>query len=233
MSRRSIKSAPKGGKKDKSYSVSQMTRGRFSAPRSSTTMQAMRTGGWASPSGPELKYIDTNAGTAITFASSAFATGVLLNGVAQGSDATARIGRKMVMKSLLLRWTWNLGSTSTGGSPVRVMVVYDKQTNAAAPAITDILVADTFIGQNNLNNRDRFTVLCDQISEPIGANGNTSIGGTIYKSLNMETMFNSGNAGTVADITSGSVYLFVAQTGGIGVVNPIFNWRARVRFTDV
>ena len=113
------------------------------------------------------------------------------------------------------------------------MVVYDKQTNAAAPAITDILVVDTFIGQNNLNNRDRFTVLCDQISEPIGANVNTSVGGTIYKSVNMETMFNSGNAGTVADITSGSVYLFVAQTGGIGVVNPIFNWRARVRFTDV
>ena len=91
MSRRSIKYATKGGKKDKSYSVSQMTRGRFSAPRSSTTMQAMRTGGWASPSGPELKYIDTNANTAITFASSAFATGILSNGVAQGSDATARI----------------------------------------------------------------------------------------------------------------------------------------------
>ena len=233
MSRRSIKSAPKGGKKDKSYSVSQMTRGRFSAPRSSTTMQAMRTGGWASPSGPELKYIDTNANTTLTFASSAFSTGVLLNGVAQGSDATARIGRKMVIKSLLLRWTWNLASTSTGGSPVRVMVVYDKQANATAPAITDVLVVDSFIGQNNLNNRDRFVVLCDYLSEPIGANSNTSVGGTIYKSLNMGTMFNSGNVGTVADITSGSVYLFVAQTGGVGAVNPTFNWRARVRFTDV
>ena len=113
------------------------------------------------------------------------------------------------------------------------MVVYDKQANATAPAITDVLVVDSFIGQNNLNNRDRFVVLCDYLSEPIGANGNTSVGGVIYKSLNMETMFNSGNAGTVADITSGSVYLFVAQTGGIGVVNPTFNWRARVRFTDV
>ena len=109
MSRRSIKYATKGGKKDKSYSVSQMTRGRFSAPRSSTTMQAMRTGGWASPSGPELKYIDTNANTAITFASSAFATGILLTQLQE-------IGRKMVMKSLLLRWSWNLASTSTGGS---------------------------------------------------------------------------------------------------------------------
>ena len=197
-------------------------------------MQAIRTGGWANPSlGGELKYIDTNANTALTFASSAFSTGVLLNGVAQGSDATARIGRKMVMKSLLLRWTWNLASTSTGGSPVRVMVVYDKQANATAPAITDVLVVDSFIGQNNLNNRDRFVVLCDYLSEPIGSNGDTSVGGVIYKRLNLETMFNSGSAGTIGDITSGSVYLFVAQTGGIGVVNPTFNWRARVRFTDV
>ena len=201
---------------------------------SGTTMQAIRTGGWANPSlGGELKYIDTNANTALTFASSAFSTGVLLNGVAQGSDATARIGRKMVMKSLLLRWTWNLASTSTGGSPVRVMVVYDKQANATAPAITDVLVVDSFVGQNNLNNRDRFVVLCDYLSEPIGANGNTSVGGVIYKRLNLETMFNSGSAGTIGDITSGSVYLFVSQTGGILVANPTFNWRARVRFTDV
>ena len=60
-----------------------------------------------------------------------------------------------------------------------------------------------------------------------------SVGGVIYKKLNLETMFNSGSAGTIGDITSGSVYLFVAQTGGILVANPIFNWRARVRFTDV
>lgn len=194
--------------------------------------QSIRVGGYSYRKG-ELKFIDNNANTAVTFGSSTFSTPVLLNGVQQGSDATARIGRKTIMKSLLLRYTWNLGSTSTGGSPVRILIVYDKQANAAAPAITDLLLADTFISQNNLNNRDRFVVLCDVITEPISANGNGSIGGTIYKKINLETMFNAGTAGTIADITSGSVYLFVAQTANIGTANASFNWRSRIRFEDM
>ena len=205
----------------------------YLAGLSGTSAQALRTGGWANPSrGGELKFIDTNASTAVTFAVSTFATGVLLNGCAQGSDATTRIGRKLVMKSLLLRYSWNMASTSTGGSPVRIIVVYDKQANATAPAITDVLVADSFIGQNNLNNRDRFVILCDQISAPIGAQSDSSVGGVIYKKINLETMFNAGSAGTIGDITSGSVYLFVAQTAGIGIANPSFTWRARIRFQD-
>ena len=115
---------------------------------------------------------------------------------------------------------------------MRIIVVYDKQANATAPAITDVLVADSFIGQNNLNNRDRFVILCDQISAPIGAQSDSSVGGVIYKKINLETMFNAGSAGTIGDITSGSVYLFVAQTAGIGIANPSFNWRARIRFQD-
>ena len=119
----------------------------------------------------------------------------------------------MVMKSLLLRWSWNLASISTGGSPARILVVYDKQT-AAAPAITDILVADTFIGQNNLNNRDRFPFSVIRSVNPLEQTA-TQYWWNDLQVFNMETMFNSGNAGTVADITSGSVYLFVAQTAGI------------------
>lgn len=200
---------------------------------SGTTAQAIRTGGWANPSrGSELKFIDQSANTAVTFGVSTFAAPVLLNGVQQGSDATTRIGRKMIMKSLLLRWSWNLGATSTGGSPVRILIVYDKQANAVAPAISDVLVADTFISQNNLNNRDRFVILCDQITEPVSANANGSIGGSVYKKINLETMFNAGTAGTIGDITSGSVYLFVAQTANIGTANASFNWRSRIRFQD-
>ena len=53
------------------------------------------------------------------------------------------------------------------------------------------------------------------------------------KTLNLETMFNAGSAGTIADITSGSVYMFIAQSGGITTTAPTLSYRSRIRYTDV
>lgn len=52
------------------------------------------------------------------------------------------------------------------------------------------------------------------------------------KNLNLETMFNAGTAGTIGDITSGSVYIMFAQNGTIGTAAPTVNWRSRIRYTD-
>ena len=199
---------------------------------SSTSIQSMRVGGWGSRS-TELKYIDNNFSPVIAVGSASFSLSTqLLNGCTQGSDATNRIGRKLVLKSCLVRGTFTLASTSTGGSPIRLVLVYDKQANAAAPATTDVFLADNFSSQNNLNNRDRFIILSDFISDPIAASGNFSIGFKMYKKMNLETMFNGGNAGTVADITSGALYLFMAQNGSIATAAPTLNLRTRVRFID-
>lgn len=196
--------------------------------------QAVRVGGYGS-SAPEKKFTDTSGNQSITFGAATFiAPGAttLLNGLVPDATATGRIGRKIVMKSLYLRYICSLGATSTGGSPVRIMVVYDKQANTAPPGVTDILLSDAHLSPNNLSNRDRFVVICDEMSEPISVQNNFSVSGTIYKKINLETMFNSGTAGTIADITSGSLYLLWAQNGQIGTANGAFNWRCRVRYTD-
>lgn len=201
---------------------------------SATTQQAKRTGGWAQPTlGGELKFIDNSATGTLGLAASTFATPVLLNGCVPDATATGRIGRKIVMKSLYFRYTATLQATSTLGGNVRIILVYDKQANAAAPAITDVLLADDFRSPNNLSNRDRFTVLADEITDVISANGNYACSGVIYKKLNMETMFNAGTAGTIADITTGSLYLLVGQSGQIATAAPQLVWRSRVRFHDM
>lgn len=201
---------------------------------SGTTAQAMRTGGWANPTrGGELKFVDTNPTTTPAIGVVTWTAGTLLNGLANGSDASTRVGRKITMKSLLMKYFWKCDPASTGGSPLRILIVYDKQANAAAPAITDILLLDNFNSPNNLSNRDRFVTLVDHYTEPIGIAGNFGVGGSVYKKLNMETMFNAGSAGTIGDITSGSVYLFVAQNGGILTVAGDFDSRVRIRYTDV
>lgn len=199
----------------------------------STRAQAIRTGGWASPaSTPELKFKDSSITNFISFGATAFETGVLLNGLIPDSTASGRIGRKVCLKSLLVRWSINMGTTSTGGTPVRILVVYDKQANATAPAITDILLADHFLSQNNLSNRDRFVTIFDQITAPIATGDCFSQADTLYKAFDLETMFNAGTAGSIADITSGSIYLFTAGTGALLTANGGFNARVRCRYTD-
>jgi len=200
---------------------------------SAVSQQALRVGGWASPSRMgELKFVDTNysvgTGTATTFTA-----GPLLNGMIPGSTASQRIGRKIVLKSILMRYRANVQTTSVGGSPIRMLIVYDKQANATAPTILDILERDDFTSPNNLSNRDRFVTLCDHMSDSVSQNGNQGIQGVVYKPLNLETMFNDGSAGTIGDITSGSVYFFLAQTGGISVTGATCEWDFRIRYSDM
>lgn len=203
-------------------------------PKGSTNQQAIRTGGWANPSkGGELKFCDVSVSQAVTFNAVTFGAGVLLNAIAQGTDASNRIGRKITIKSLLIRMQWKLGGTSTFGSPLRVLVVYDKQANATAPAITDVLALDEFFSCNNLANRDRFVTIFDNMMEPISVGGNAAVADVLYKRLNLETMYNSGTDALIGSISSGSIYLFVAQGGNLLTANGNFNARCRIRYTDV
>ena len=205
------------------------------ATRNSITAQSVRVGGYAYPSRQgELKFLDVNSAIAVGgAAASTFGAGVLLNGLANGNDASSRIGRKVTIKSLYLRWSQLFIAGAGGAGSIRVLIVYDKQANAAAPSITDILLANDFHSPNNLSNRDRFVTICDVLTDPISTSGDQSGCGAFKKSLNLETMFNTGSAGTVADITTGSIYMFIAQSGGITTTAPTFTYRSRIRFTGV
>ena len=142
----------------------------------------------------------------------------LLNGVATGTDYTARIGRKIMMKNLYLRIQIAPVDQVTSDTHVRLLCVYDMQTNGVAPAMTDVLNTASTVDHVNLNNRDRFKILFDKCV-PIGANVNTatqaySNGKNVYyikKYLNLatkgatETQYN-GVGATVGSIATGSIY---------------------------
>jgi len=201
------------------------------------SQQAMRIGGWANPSsGGELKFIDQVNNTSTTAGSAAFGAAILLNGCVPGSTASDRIGRRIHMKSLLMRWEFAAAGTTTWGGKVRILIVYDKQANAATATITDILLSDHVSSQNNLSNRDRFVTICDYLTPNEIGGGSATPGsdmGVIYKKLNLETMFNAGNAGTIGDITSGSLLMFVATDARVTTAGLTQATRIRVRYTDV
>lgn len=196
--------------------------------------QAIRTGGWVNPAGMhELKFLDSSPSIDPPL-SAAWTAGTILNASVPGSTASDRIGRKIVMRNLFIRWSFNMAATSTGGSPFRILIVYDKQCNAAAPAITDILLTDDVKSTMNLSNRDRFIVIWDKLTPAIGTTVAQAIHGKKFINLGgLETMYNTGSAGTVGDITSGSMFLFTAQVGTIGTASPAFDSRCRIKYTDV
>lgn len=183
--------------------------------------------------GNEKKEIVTalpNAGGVV--GSVTFSAGTLLNHTAQGAGSLNRIGRKITMRSLYVRYSCSLAPTSLGGSPLRILIVYDKQSNAIAPAITDILVANDFNAVNNLNNSDRFITIADELTKPLSVGNNTSVAGTIYRKLGLDVIFKDTSANDITDITTGSVYAFIAQTSAVTVVTPAVLSFCRIRFTD-
>jgi len=187
----------------------------------------------------ELKVIDSGP---ITGNNPSAGGLTLLNGVSSGTDYTARIGRRTVMKSILFRFYLvpNISATNGAlGDVVRMMLVYDCQSNAAAPAVGDILAggAPTFDSPMNLNNRDRFKILADKYytigswlytGTSLTAGSPRPVAAKIYKKMNLEVIF-GGTGSTVGSIQTGAVYCLLISLNN-SISTSVFN--SRIRFID-
>lgn len=204
-----------------------------------STRAPLRTGGWYGGYGrrgrEELKTIDTESYVTST------SSGVLylLSGVAQGTDYTQRIGRKINMKSLLMRVSMNpnSGTTSNVGDFVRMLIIYDAQANGTAPAVTDVLQTANYLSPMNLNNRDRFKIISEKLvsmNPAVFTSGSLTNGNAqnksyeIYKKIYLDEVFSNTTA-LIGSIASGSIYLLIiaaaATATGVG-------WNCRIRFSD-
>lgn len=182
----------------------------------------------------ELKFIDvTSSGTIPTTGN---ITG--LNGVGQGSDYNQRIGRKIIMKSIYFRIDLvNAGVTANVGDLLRILIVYDCQTNSSTPAISDILQTVAYNSPMNLDSRDRYKVLIDKhvtIHGAVYTSGTLTQGDPqpkivkVYKKLNLETIF-SGTGSSTAGISTGAVWLVLLSAVNNVTSATMYN---RIRFSD-
>lgn len=180
----------------------------------------------------ELKDITTHNVVTVPALGVNTAVLTLINGVAQGTTATTRNGRRIFMKSLMIRFSAIMANTSGGATAGRIMVVYDKQSNATAPAATDILLADSIISVNNLGNSKRFVTIWDKLIPCIGSAGPQSVLQAKYKVLNLPVDFNIGSAGTIGDIQTGSLYIMIYTNATITTAATNWAFDTRVRFSD-
>lgn len=209
----------------------------------------------------DLRFVDTQFGDILDTTVAVN----LLNGLIPGTGETNRIGRKVDMKSLEIKIyiTQNAGAALGAVTPsfFRMLLVYDKQPNAANPTWADVITSTDNAGAvlstsrdfKNMSNSSRFRILRDwrsaaiQTTVALGAGGAQSAyqvwpwhdkkGGirVIEDFVNltgMGTSFNLGTAGTIADITTGSLLLMAL--GSVAAANAEFsaNVFSRLRFYD-
>jgi len=179
----------------------------------------------------ELKNFDQDNGGNIVAAQIIATVRTLNVGIIQGTTPLTHIGRKVMMKSITLRWQGSLAPTTTGSSPLRIVIIYDKQANGALPATTDVFATDVINCFQNLDNSFRFVVLVDRIIPCVGTQGPQAFMLNIHKEINLPLEF-KGNAGTVADIATGTLIAYIWQNGSLAVANATDDLNHRVRFTD-
>jgi len=194
----------------------------------------------------EKKVIDINALSLLI--ENATGQPALLNGCIAGSQNFQRIGRKINLRSLQIRGVLYPADLTTNAQLTRMIVVYDKQANGAAPTYANVIQSQNIAGTTsstatdmvNLDNRDRFEIIRDKtfsFSFTDAASGFSSSPGNyeINEFIRLQdrpTIFNAGTAGTVGDIQSGSLYIFWISTQA-NATGSTFQGSYRTRFLDV
>lgn len=193
----------------------------------------------------ELKAFDV---ATVTTSFSTAGVFTLLNVPVNGAELYQRVGRKIYMKSLHIRGMVYPSATTTQDRG-RMVVFYDSQPNAGVSTLAT-LFADSNAGhatsvdsEINLDNRARFKILADKqylfpsVTDTTGVLTNLGPQDNILQTFNinifiklngLETIYNATNGGTIADITSGSLY--VVTFGGLG--NYGAQWGSRLRYYD-
>lgn len=185
---------------------------------------------------------------------------IAINLVQVGSSMFNRIGRKIEMRSVRVTGTMNTFTVTRATLTPdfgRIMIVYDRQTNGAYPAMADILQDTEQSGTNttnslsglNMNNRERFVTVMDKRFTLPQATATAGVLTNVYpndeacpvkidefrKLRGMTTHFKAdSNAAVIGDIATGGLYivsLAYRQASGTELFDLDYN--VRLKYVDV
>jgi len=180
--------------------------------------------------GPNNKYINSLYG-AINLSPTLSSPGLfLLNGVAQGTTENTRIGRLARLKWLDMDLIVESELASSGIDELRVYIIAETTALGSALAPAQFFVDAASFGptsQRDRTNRNasRYVVLFDSKTFSVGSlpfsSGLSNVAWTgnapltkhfnIHLPLNFSTDYSRGNAGTIGDIDTNSLYLMVCS----------------------
>jgi hypothetical protein len=174
----------------------------------------------------EDKYIDISATTTASSAAWGF---VILNTMVRGTSATTRIGQSIRWVGNELRWSLTMNATGQLPQFVRIVLFVDKQPNAANATMTDVYPLG-ILTPRDVGNLNRFTILYERVLA-MNPDGNECFVGDSIRTLSQyHTMFNTGNAGDITDITKNALYLMWCSSVALNL--PSFGYNNRFIFVD-
>lgn len=156
-----------------------------------------------------------------------------------GNTYEDRHGDSTTIKTIRLRYTIKgpvAGATNVNAQWVRVVLYWDNQPNGAVPTLPLPFSANTVLSLMDPQYSYRFKILSDKrfyIAAGSWNLGNNDVCAQYeYFKNNLDLVSNySGNAGTIADLTTGALHLFVcSDTAVVAGENPIVTFQSRVRF---
>lgn len=132
----------------------------------------------------------------------------LLNGCQQGTDANKRIGDTTRMWSISCKGKITLNASETDGVIVRLILVIDRNCNAATPAWTDLCENATAISlyKSSGATKGRFSVLFDKFVRIDETTKNVPF--KFFKKLkNYPVDYSLASYADIRDIKSGGLFL--------------------------
>jgi hypothetical protein len=148
----------------------------------------------------EIKSADITA----TEASSTTPTFDLVNGLIPGNGNGQRTGQSVKCQNVDMRFILTINASATT-SFARIIMVMDKQTNSAVFAIGSLLNAGNVYSAYTVGGQNRFIVMYDQ-TFALNNNGEQTASVCVRLGFQPHTEYNTGTAGTVADINTNSIY---------------------------
>jgi len=194
------------------------------------------------PYAPELKFFNTvisldpvTTGGTVTQS---------MNLIPQGLTESTRVGRKVVLKSILMKYEIflpEIDADATFGVPdsFRMLLLQDKQCNGAGPAVLDVLETAEYRGFNQISNKNRFRTL-KEVEHSMNYSCGASDGAGIVSAAGVEHSFTfyrklpdipiefSSTTGAIGEIQSNNLVLLLISLNGVAG----FASRIRLRYTD-
>lgn len=199
----------------------------------------------------EIKTIDTTNATSVGGYSNYFATidslAVTTNLVVSGSAYNQRVGNKIKLKSIRVNAyvhpTDVTNATRNMITPVRFMIIYDRQCNGTTLSNTGFFEKPTHtLGFMDPAYQDRYKIIADDtkliVWLPIynSTNDNSGIYYKVFRKFNkpLDTLFGA-STGSMSDIQTGALFFVVfTESPNTGTGSNIFDCRfnIRVRYYD-
>jgi len=141
---------------------------------------------------------------------------LLVNNMARGTTVQTRIGDQALFKRLFLQGTINASNQITANySTLRMVVLVDLEANGTLVTLADVFgtsnpLVNAVFNFNNRNFDRKFRVLHDEwwtLGGNCGGGQFPQRNVKIDLRLNVPTGYQRGNAGSIADIDTGAIYL--------------------------